>query len=158
MRKTTPPLAIIDIGSNSARVVVYHREAAGHLRIAASARSSLRLVEGVVESHAIGEEAMDRARDALRDFRAIALGAGSKTIRVYATAAVREASDVARFARLVAQTIKVPLQVLDGETEAFYGFHGALRGLAAKSGLLFDLGGGSLQLTEFRQRKRLKSW
>jgi exopolyphosphatase/guanosine-5'-triphosphate,3'-diphosphate pyrophosphatase len=158
MRRASPPLAIIDIGSNSARVVVYNREAGGHLRIVASARASLRLVEGVVEDHAIGEDAMERARDALRDFRAIALGAGSRAIRVYATAAVREARDGKRFARLVSQTMKVPLEVLDGETEALYGFHGALRGLDAKSGLLFDLGGGSLQLTLFRQRVRSKSW
>jgi exopolyphosphatase/guanosine-5'-triphosphate,3'-diphosphate pyrophosphatase len=158
MRKATPPLAIIDIGSNSARVVVYNREPGGHLRIAASARSSLRLVEGVVENHAIGELAMERAHDALRDFRAIALGAGARAVRVYATAAVREATDGARFARLVARTMKSPLQVLDGETEALYGFHGALRGLESGSGLLFDLGGGSLQLTEFRQRARIRSW
>jgi exopolyphosphatase/guanosine-5'-triphosphate,3'-diphosphate pyrophosphatase len=158
MRKATPPLAIIDIGSNSARVVVYNREAGGHLRIVASARASLRLVEGVVEDHAIGEEAMDRAKDALRDFRAIALGAGAKAIRVYATAAVREAKDGPRFSRLVLRTMKVPLRILDGDTEAHYGFHGALRGLDAKSGVLFDLGGGSLQLTLFRQRERSRSW
>ena len=158
MRRTRPPLAIIDIGSNSARVVVYNREAGGHLRIVASARSSLRLVEGVVEDHAIGEEAMSRAWDALRDFRAIALGAGAYAIRVYATAAVREASDGERFARLVARTMKAPLQILDGEAEALYGFHGALRGLDSTSGLLFDLGGGSLQLTQFRRRTRLHSW
>ncbi len=158
MKKARPPLAIIDIGSNSARIVVYNREAAGHLRIVASARSSLRLVEGVVENHAIGEEAMGRTRDALRDFRAIALGAGARAIRVYATAAVREATDGERFARLVAQTMKSPLQILNGEAEAHYGFHGALRGLDSRSGLLFDLGGGSLQLTEFKDRARVQSW
>ena len=158
MRKARPPLAIIDIGSNSARVVVYNREAGGHLRIVASARSSLRLVEGVVEDHAIGDEAMERAHDALRDFRAIALGAGARAIRVYATAAVREASDGEKFGRLVRRTMKTPLQILDGETEALYGFHGALRGLESTSGLLFDLGGGSLQLTQFRQRARIRSW
>ena len=158
MRKARPPLAIIDIGSNSARIVVYDREASGHLRIVASARSSLRLVEGVVERHAIGEEAMERTRDALRDFRAIALGAGAHAVRVYATAAVREAEDAERFSRLVSLIMKTPLQILDGEAEAHYGFHGALRGLEAGSGLLFDLGGGSLQLTEFKQRTRLRSW
>ena len=158
MRRARPPLAIIDIGSNSARIVVYDCESAGHLRIVASARSSLRLVEGVVENHEIGEDAMARAREALRDFRAIALGAGARAIRVYATAAVREAADGDGFARLVARTMKCPLDILDGETEALYGFHGALRGLASESGLLFDLGGGSLQLTEFRNRRRIHSW
>lgn len=158
MRKARPPLAIVDIGSNSARIVVYDREAGGHLRIVASARSSLRLVEGVVENHAIGEEAMERTREALRDFRAIALGAGARDIRVYATAAVREAHDGDRFARVVAQAMKAPLQLLNAEAEAIYGFHGALRGLDAVSGILFDLGGGSLQITEFRNRERIQSW
>jgi len=158
MRRARPPLAIIDIGSNSARIVVYNREAGGHLRIVASARSSLRLVEGVVLNHAIGDAAMERTREALRDFRAIALGAGARAIRVYATAAVREASDGERFARLVGRTMQSPLQILDGEAEALYGFHGALRGLESRSGLLFDLGGGSIQLTEFRNRKRVRSW
>ena len=158
MRTARPPLAIIDIGSNSARVVVYDREEGGHLKIVASARSSLRLVEGVVENHEIGDEAMERAREALCDFRAIALGAGARAIRVYATAAVREAADADRFARLVARTMKSPLEILDGDTEALYGFHGALRGLDPQSGLLFDLGGGSLQLTPFRNRRRIQSW
>ncbi len=158
MRTAQPPLAIIDIGSNSARIVVYDREPGGHLRILASARSSLRLVEGVVENHAIGAPAMERAGEALRDFRAIALGAGSRAVRVYATAAVREASDGARFARLVAKTMKAPLQILSGADEALYGFHGALRGLDSRSGLLFDLGGGSIQLTEFKNRARVRSW
>jgi exopolyphosphatase/guanosine-5'-triphosphate,3'-diphosphate pyrophosphatase len=54
--------------------------------------------------------------------------------------------------------MKSPLRLLDGETEALYGFHGALRGLDPVSGLLFDLGGGSLQLTEFRNRARVRSW
>ena len=158
MKRARPPLAIIDIGSNSARIVVYDREASGHLRIVASARSSLRLVEGVVENHAIGEEAMQRTREALRDFRAIAMGAGARAIRVYGTAAVREAADGQRFASLVARTMGAPLQILDGEAEALYGFHGALRGLQARSGVLFDLGGGSLQLTEFKNRERVRSW
>ena len=158
MRKAKPPLAILDIGSNSARIVVYDREAAGHLRIVASARSSLRLVEGVVENHQIVEDAMERTRDVLRDFRAIALGAGARTTRAYATAAVREATDGARFSRLVARIMKSPLEILDGDTEALYGFHGALRGLEANSGVLFDLGGGSLQITQFKNRERLHSW
>jgi exopolyphosphatase/guanosine-5'-triphosphate,3'-diphosphate pyrophosphatase len=156
--KARPPLAVVDIGSNSARIVVYGREAAGHLRIIASARSSLRLVEGVVATKAIGEEAMARTAEALRDFRAIALGAGARAVRVYATAAVREATDGDQFSRLVARVMRAPLTILDGEAEATYGFHGALRGLDARDGLLFDLGGGSLQVTEFRHRERLRSW
>lgn len=158
MHKARPPLAIIDIGSNSARIVVYDREPGGHLRIVASARASLRLVEGVVEDHALGSEAMERTREALRDFRAIAQGAGAHDTRVYATAAVREASDGARFARLVEATMKTPLQILSGADEALYGFHGALRGLDSRSGMLFDLGGGSIQLTEFKDRTRVRSW
>ena len=158
MRPARPPLAIVDIGSNSARVVVYDREAGGHLRIIASARASLRLVEGVVENHAIGEEAIRRTREALRDFRAIAQGAGARSLRVYATAAVREARDSARFSRMVHGATGERLRLLSADDEARYGFHGALRGLPSRHGVLFDLGGGSVQITEFRNRERRRSW
>jgi exopolyphosphatase/guanosine-5'-triphosphate,3'-diphosphate pyrophosphatase len=157
--KARPPLAVVDIGSNSARIVVYGREAAGHLRIIASARSSLRLVEGVVATKAIGEEAMARTAEALRDFRAIALGAGARRrsacMRRRPCARRRTATSSAVSS---ARVMRAPLTILDGEAEATYGFHGALRGLDARDGLLFDLGGGSLQVTEFRHRERLRSW
>ena len=66
------PVAIIDIGSNSGRVVVYQVRADGHLRILASSRASLRLVRDLKEKNTLSPQAINRTLDALHDFHALA--------------------------------------------------------------------------------------
>lgn len=151
---------IVDIGSHSARIVVYEQETAEHLRIVASARASLRLVEAVeaTQSHTLGAETLAKVSAALRDFRAIASGAGAKTVHAFATAAVRDTRNVARFESTVARGLGVPVRVLSAQEEARFGFLGALRGLHEAKGYLFDLGGGSLQVTKFQDRSPRRSW
>ena len=154
-----PPLdhrtavAVIDVGSNSGRVVVYTRDAAGQLRLLAGARAALRLVREVDDSRLLGPEASERLMEALRDFRAIARGAGARRIAAVATAAMRDAADGPALLRRVRRELGFDLQVIDGRSEAWYGVVGALHGLPLRDGLLFDLGGGSLQLTRFRARR-----
>ena len=87
------PLAVIDIGSNSGRVVVYRVEADGGVRIQATTRAALRLVREVDEGHALSAEAIERTLDALRDFRAISAGAGAQRSVAVATAALRDAEN-----------------------------------------------------------------
>ena len=60
------PLAVIDIGSNSGRVVVYRVGPEGGFRIQATTRAALRLVREVDEGHALSDEAIARTLDALR--------------------------------------------------------------------------------------------
>ena len=84
------PLAVIDIGSNSGRVVVYRLGAEGGFRIQATTRASLRLVREVDEGHTLSDEAIERTLLALRDFRAISLGAGAERSVAVATAALRD--------------------------------------------------------------------
>ena len=74
-----PPttVAVIDIGSNSGRVVVYRYQAGGHLQLLAGSRASLRLVRELDETHRLGDEAIARAFEAVSDFNAIAQGTGA---------------------------------------------------------------------------------
>ncbi len=153
MARPPAPVAVIDIGSNSGRVVVYAPEPGGALRILASSRASLRLVRQLDETSALSRESVERAMDALRDFRAIALGGGSRRLLAVATAAVRDAENGRQFIARVRRELGIRVQVLSGEEEARFGFLGAVRGLAVDDGYLFDLGGGSLQLSRFRSRR-----
>ena len=89
-------VAVIDIGSNSGRVVVYRYQAGGHLHLLAGSRASLRLVRDLDASHRLSQEALGRAWEAVLDFRAIAAGAGAQRILAVATAATR--SSVAKAA------------------------------------------------------------
>jgi len=147
-------VAVIDIGSNSGRVVVFQRDTAGHLRTLAGSRASLRLVDDVDRRGELSEATMARATEALRDFKALATGAGATRIVAVATAAMRDASNGALFADRLRRELGIRIDIISGEAEARYGFAGGVRGLAVSSGLLFDVGGGSMELTTFDRRRR----
>jgi exopolyphosphatase / guanosine-5'-triphosphate,3'-diphosphate pyrophosphatase len=147
------PVAVIDIGSNSGRVVVLERDRAGHLRLLTGSRASLRLVHDVDERQSLSEESMARTMEALRDFHAIAAGVGAKRIVAVATAAMRDARNGALFMDRIRRELHIRVEIIDGQEEARYGFAGAVRGLPVSSGLLFDLGGGSMQVSHFTRRR-----
>ena len=147
------PVAVIDIGSNSSRVMVFQRDDCNHLRLLGGSRTPLRLVRDVDERAQLSEATMARSMDALRDFRAIAARMGAKQISAVATAALRDAANGAVFAERVHRELNIRIDIIEGLTEARYGFTGAIRGSAASTGLVFDLGGGSLQVTKFARRR-----
>ena len=152
------PLAVIDIGSNSGRVVVYRIDPAGGFRIQATTRASLRLVREVEKGHALSEEAIERTIEVLRDFRAISVGAGAERSLAVATAALRDAENAPALLERIRTELGLEVAIISGEREAWYGFVGAVTGLPVEHGVLFDLGGGSMQVTRFRERRPLKSW
>ena len=153
MQEGEGPVAVIDIGSNSARIVVYRLEGGLSTQILASSRGSLRLVRELDATHRLSREAQDRALEALHDFRAIALGAGATRTFALATAAVRDAENGKAFMAEVERQVGFDVRILSGEEEARFGFLGAVGGIPVDHGVLFDVGGGSMQVTRFRQRR-----
>ena len=153
-----PPsaVAVIDIGSNSGRVVCYRADAAGQLRILATTRAALRLVADVDDRKKISKKSVALTLQALADFRAIALGAGARRILAVGTAALRDAKNGRALLRRVQRELGIRVDLIDGDREAQYGFLGAVRGLPVERGILFDVGGGSMQLTRFQGRRALR--
>ena len=154
--RSTPrtfPVAVIDIGSNSGRVVVLERDRAGHLRLLTGTRAPLRLVRDVDEQENLSEASMARTMDAIRDFHAIAAGAGAKRIVAVATAAMRDARNGQLFLDRIRRELRIRVEIIDGQQEARYGFAGAVRGLPVSDGMLFDMGGGSMQVSHFSKRR-----
>src|SRR6266700_477870 len=90
---TGQPLGVIDIGSNSGRLVVVGVDPGGHLRVLADARSPLRLARDVGTAGRLSTGAIDRTVLAVRDFLAVARGAGAKDVVAVATSAVRESAN-----------------------------------------------------------------
>jgi exopolyphosphatase / guanosine-5'-triphosphate,3'-diphosphate pyrophosphatase len=146
-------VAVIDIGSNSGRVMVYRHEAGGHLHVLGGTRASLRLVRELDRTGRIPAESLERAFEALRDFRSIAHGSGVRQITAAGTSALRDAANGRAFIRRVRRELGIPIRTLSGIEEARYGFLGAVGGLPVEHGALFDLGGGSLQVARFRARR-----
>jgi exopolyphosphatase/guanosine-5'-triphosphate,3'-diphosphate pyrophosphatase len=152
------PLAVIDIGSNSARIAVLRLDASGQLDIIADARTSLQLARRIDSRGRIEASAVTEAIAAVRDFRAVAAAAGAGRTVAVATAAMRTATNrESVLARLEADT-GLAIKVIDGEEEARYAFLGAVHGLPIDTGYLIDVGGGSFELAYFERRRALRWW
>ena len=140
------PLAIVDIGSNSVRLVVY----AGPPRIPSivfNEKVLAGLGEGVGETGALAPRPQARALAALRRFRLLLDEMKVERLRVVATAAVRDASNGAGFLRAVEEMGFAP-EVISGHQEAMLAGEGVLSGIPEADGLVGDLGGGSLELAQ----------
>jgi exopolyphosphatase / guanosine-5'-triphosphate,3'-diphosphate pyrophosphatase len=152
------PLAVIDIGSNSARIAVLRLDDSGQLDIIADARTSLQLARRIDSRGRIEASAVTEAIAAVRDFRAVAAAAGAQRTVAVATAAMRTATNrESVLARLEADT-GLAIKVIDGEEEARYAFLGAVHGLPIDTGYLVDVGGGSFELAYFERRRALRWW
>jgi exopolyphosphatase/guanosine-5'-triphosphate,3'-diphosphate pyrophosphatase len=151
------PFAVIDLGSNSARMIVFRMQEGRHLEVLEDARAPLRLARVLRNADRLGPVAIDRTIEALRDFRAIADGAAARRLIAVATSAVREASDADQLLAR-AREIGIPLQVIDGDTEARLGFVGAVHDLPVVHGATMDVGGGTTELTRFVDRRLEAAW
>src|SRR4051812_69928 len=137
------PVAIIDIGSNSVRLVVY----SGAKRIPSVIFNEKVLAGLGREIGEIGEAAQARALAALDRFRLLIRQLGVVRTRVVATAAVREASNGADFLARVRRLGFEP-RILSGEEEGKRAGQGVLSAIPDADGIVGDLGGGSLELVE----------
>jgi exopolyphosphatase/guanosine-5'-triphosphate,3'-diphosphate pyrophosphatase len=151
------PFAVLDVGSNSARMIVFRLREGEHLDVIEDARAPLRLARELHTGAELGPEAIERTLEALRDFRAVAEGAGADRILAVATSAVRDALD-GHLLLERARELGVPLEIIDGDTEAHLGFVGAVHDLPVTSGATLDVGGGSAEISRFRDRRLNRSW
>lgn len=157
-QKAEQPLAVIDIGSNSGRIIVVRVTAHGHLEVLSDARVGLRLMRDIDVDGRLSPDALERTVAALHDFTAVAAGSGARRTIALATAAVREATNSLQFIAEVRGRTGLDVRVISGEEEARFAFSGAVNGLPIDNGVLIDIGGGSLELARFRKRDVQRSW
>lgn len=144
------PVAVLDIGSNSVRLVVYERHARA-LTPLYNEKSSCALGRGVASSGKLAEENVQRALTAIKRFALVARLMKVGATHILATSAVRDASNRASFVAAVEQIMGAPVRVLSGEEEAHYAALGVLAGIPDFAGVVGDLGGGSLELSAMEQ-------
>lgn len=147
------PLGVIDIGSNSVRLVVYE----GAIRTPAplfNEKVLCGLGRSVASTGMLGAESVERALAALNRFRAIAHILGVKNLRAIATAAVREAKDGPEFIEHGEKAAGVTIEVLSGQKEAELAAQGIMMGFIDADGIAGDLGGGSLELINIASDRR----
>jgi len=143
------PVSVIDIGSNSVRVVIYEGLSRAPT-ILFNEKVLCGLGKGLGSSGRMDEEAVERALASLRRFRALSLQARATETYVLATAAAREASNGPEFIREAEEILGQEIQLLSGEEEARYSALGVISGFHDPDGVAGDLGGGSLELIDIR--------
>jgi exopolyphosphatase/guanosine-5'-triphosphate,3'-diphosphate pyrophosphatase len=143
---TPAPIAIIDIGSNSVRLVVYSAASRAPITLF-NEKVMAGLGRNLDSTGILSDESQSRALSALARFKLLADRMGVVRIRVFATAAVREAGNADRFLRAVRQLGFDPM-VLSGEEEGRLAALGVISGIPDADGVIGDLGGGSLELAD----------
>ena len=142
--KGAEPVAVLDIGSNSVRLVVYERHARA-LTPLYNEKSACALGRGVGKTGRLAEANMAKALKAIKRFALVCrLMRVGKTF-ILATSAVRDAANREAFVGAVEALMDCKVQVLSGAQEAHYAALGAVAGMPGFSGIVGDLGGGSLE-------------
>ena len=144
----TERFAAIDVGSNSVRCLIAERAEDGHLTVIEDLKDQPRLARGLSATGMLAAEAMDRAAQAIGRMLQMAERRGASRVALVATSAVRDAANGAEFAERVKRELGVPLEVIDGETEARLAFLSVREHFAVVRGraVVMDIGGGSLEL------------
>lgn len=138
--------AVIDIGSNSARMAIFQRTSRFGFHLVEEIKSRVRISEESYESGGILQGApMDRAIKALKEFMAIARLRGARKIFCVATSALRDAPNAGEFLARARAEAGVSIKVIEGEKEAFYGAIATLNLLPYREGITIDIGGGSTE-------------
>ena len=140
--------AVIDIGSNSARMIVCKKSSRYAFSIIYEAKSRVRISENSYENSGyLQETAMQRALNALHDFKQIANNLKCRKILCVATSALRDAPNRDKFLKKVKKEVGINIKVIDGKEEAYLGGIAALNLLPPqKEAVTIDIGGGSTEL------------
>ncbi|WP_208437662.1 exopolyphosphatase [Bartonella taylorii] len=145
--KGCKPIAVIDIGSNSVRLVVYE----GLVRsptVLFNEKVLCGLGQGVAKTGFLEEKSMEMALRTLKRFRALCRQIGADEVYTLATAAARDAKNGLTFIQNAENILQDKIYLLSGNEEAVYSAYGVVSTFYRPKGISGDLGGGSLELID----------
>lgn len=149
---------IIDIGSNSMRMVVLEKSSRFAFSLINETKSRVKISEGCYENGGnLQELPMQRAYEALKSFLNISKALKSRKILCVATSALRDAPNSKVFLSRVKKDLGLNIKVIDGEKEAYYGGVATSNLLPDDNFVTVDIGGGSTEFCFVKDGKILKS-
>jgi exopolyphosphatase/guanosine-5'-triphosphate,3'-diphosphate pyrophosphatase len=144
-----PPVAVIDIGSNSVRLMIYEGLTRSPTPIF-NEKVLAGLGREVQSTGLLASDAIDKALQALSRFRALCDTLHVRRIWAIATAACRDARNGRTFIAQAERICRTPIKVLSGQREAQLTAFGVISGIHDPDGIVGDLGGGSLELVDVK--------
>lgn len=146
------PVSIVDIGSNSIRMVIYEGVARSPT-VLFNEKLLAGLGRGIASTGKLDPDAIAATLPELARFRALSKQAGAIKLYALATAATRDAENGSDFIHKAEQELGVKIRVLSGREEAYYSGLGVISGFHEPSGVAADLGGGSVEFIEITGRE-----
>ena len=143
------PVSVIDIGSNSVRLVIYEGLSRAP-SVLFNEKVLAGLGKGLATTNRMDDEGVSRALAAVSRFRQLSRQARATEMHVLATAAAREAENGPDFIAEAERILGCRVKVLTGEEEARFSALGIISGYWRPDGIAGDLGGGSLELVDVR--------
>ena len=152
-------LAVVDLGSNSFRLVVF-THAEDWWKRTDEIYEPVRVGEHQEAGGPLQPKPMERALETIELFAHFTRATGIERVRPLATSAIREASNRKAFVRAARKRSGLDVQVLSREEEARYGYLAAVNSTTLRDGVALDIGGGSMQLTQVADRRAgdAQSW
>ena len=148
-------VAVVDLGSNSWRLVVFTYAPGAWWKLTDELYETVRIGAGLAASGRLSDEAMARGLETLSVFGRFcrANGLSGDDVHVVATSAIRDAANGEQFLADAEAATGLTVETLSAEDEARFGYVAAVNTTTLRDGVVLDIGGGSLQLTEVHDRK-----
>ncbi|MGG0739161.1 exopolyphosphatase [Niallia taxi] len=150
-------IAIIDLGSNSIQFAIYniennsvHTEEVKRVKVAA------RLISYIDKQGNITREGIDLTLQILQDFQKIGAENSVSRMMGFATAVIRNAANKEEVLAEIQQKTAIPFSILSGYEEAYFGYLGIIQAIDLQDGITIDIGGGSTEITLFRNRQLIE--
>ncbi len=145
-------IAIIDLGSNSARLVIANVMPGGYFMVVDELKEPVRLAQDMEIDGFLRPIRISQTIKTLRTFRTLYESHGVTKVFAYATAAVRRAKNQKSFIEEVQTSCGIKLQVISQEDEAMFVYQGVINSMEVPKGLIVDIGGGSVKLIYYNRR------
>ncbi len=145
--------AIVDIGSNTMRLVIYLREKSGRLKEIENVKVVARLRNFLSDEGDLTEDGIRILIDSLLSFREVTNHHSLDDVKCVATATIRQAKNQQQILERVNNETEFTIQILSEYEEAYFGYLAVVNTTPFQSGITIDIGGGSTEVTYFHDRK-----
>ncbi|OHW62584.1 guanosine-5'-triphosphate,3'-diphosphate pyrophosphatase [Andreesenia angusta] len=151
-------VGVIDIGSNSVRLVIAVLEKdRKHFKILDEVKSSIRLGRDIDSDGNLDKSRVNNLIDALKGFKSLYESIKVEKMIVVATAAIRSARNRDEVVAKIKSEVGLDVEVISGEDEAYYDYYGTINSTSITEGLFVDIGGCSTELIHVKDRLLVNS-
>lgn len=146
-------IAIIDIGSNSIRLVIYKVNESGFIKVIKNIKIPAKLASYITNEGVMNAAGIERLLSNLTYLLSVIENYNIHIVKATATAAIRNATNRKEIEKAMNYHSRYPIHVLTEEEEAYYGYLAVVNSTNIKDGITIDIGGASTEVTLFRNRE-----